>query len=521
MAEAEDLLEQARQKLVQIARAMMRFMDDRSRNESQFFRGMVERAAPGLQGMIDRGYNDAQISATLGSQLRSGWEGNLTQAFELVRPETGVFQDRAVQQANREYFAMVPQLIERADEVASDLRAVDAPEAAADFERQVQEATARIGAAAPPGRPTSPTRAPGGPATPPLPTPPLPAQAPGVGQVPGAGPTPPQTRAGQAGQASAQPVAGQAPGAGATTGQAQGTTKRVEAREAGPVALDTRLMNAAGSISITTGPPGSRAHISFSTTATDGPAADAVNNADLRGEPGGRMVANATVNGASARVTVQQNNGTFTQTVTQSGSSGIAIVGNVGEMTIDGNNIRMGNVSGSNNVIAIGSNAVASSHSTNGRITNSTVAIGGTTPPIHVEAVVPEGSTVVARSDSAHITTDGNLTSVDAHSVSGDISTGRAGSIKATSVSGNVKVHVDRPCDVRAGSTSGNVEVTASSPDVAGQSRLNTAAEPGKLRMPEGANSPTPQPGRAGDGARENPTRGNQTRQTGQGLGGA
>ncbi|NUR97763.1 MAG: hypothetical protein HOV67_21215 [Kribbellaceae bacterium] len=283
-------------------------------------------------------------------------------------------------------------------------------------------------------------------------------------------------------------------------------------------------MNSTGAINITTGPPGSRAHITFSTSATEGPAADAVNRAEMRAEPGGQMVANAMVTGpgASATMTVHRNNGTVTQTVTQSGNGTMVVVGDVGEMTMDGDNIRMGNISGSNATVAIGNNAVAISRTTNGpngTIRNSTFAIGGTSSPIQVHAVVPEGSTVIADSDAAHITTEGNLKTVDAHSVGGNIDTGRADTIKATSVSGNVTVLIDRPCDVRAGSTSGNVTVTASSPEVAGQSRLNTAAEPGKLQAPQGANSTAPQAGRASDGARENPTRGTQTRQPGQGLG--
>ncbi|MFF0266089.1 hypothetical protein [Kribbella sp. NPDC004536] len=548
--DVEDVIEQARQKLVQIVRMMMRFMDNRSHNDSRFFRSLVERQAPGMQRMIDQGHSDAQISGTLGEFLKPGWEGNLTQAFRLMDDKLPVFRDPAVQQATDEYLALRPQLVQRAGQITTELQNLGAPGAAAEFQRLTQEATARIDAAAPRGRPpTSATRAPGGLPTPPRPTqaptgpgaqptppptrapgpggqpPPRPSQAPGTAQAPGAGPLPPQPQTGQvpgvaqsqAGQVpgaaptTPQPQAAQVSGASATPGQAQGTSKRVEAREAGPVTLNTKLMNTAGTINITTGPPGSRAHITFSTTATDGPAADAVNRAEMRAEPDGQMVANAMVTGASASVTTHSSNGTYTQTVTQHGSGGIAVVGNIDELTIDGDNIHIGNISGSNATIAVGNNAVA--------INNGTFAIGRTAPPIRVDAVVPEGSTVIADSGAANITTDGNLRSVDAHSVSGNISTGRADSIKATSVSGNVTVHVDRPCDVRAGSVSGNVSVTASSPEVASQTRLNTAAEPGKLQTPQGANSPAPQSGQASDGARENPTRNTQTRQTGQGLG--
>jgi hypothetical protein len=52
--EPDDVLEQAREKLVEIVQTMMRYMDRRSREEGQLFRGLVERQVPGMPAMIDQ-----------------------------------------------------------------------------------------------------------------------------------------------------------------------------------------------------------------------------------------------------------------------------------------------------------------------------------------------------------------------------------------------------------------------------------------------------------------------------------
>jgi hypothetical protein len=74
----EDVIEEARQKLVEIVQKMMQYMDRRSREEGQLFRGLVERAAPGMPAMIDQGGTIPEITARISDFQRPGWEGRTT-----------------------------------------------------------------------------------------------------------------------------------------------------------------------------------------------------------------------------------------------------------------------------------------------------------------------------------------------------------------------------------------------------------------------------------------------------------
>ncbi|WP_141856687.1 DUF4097 family beta strand repeat-containing protein [Kribbella jejuensis] len=248
--EVEDVIEQARQKLVEIVRMMMRFMDRQSRDDSRFFRGLVDRQAPGLTRLIDQGRSTPEASRTLGEFLRPGWEGNLTEAFGQIRGDHPVFQDPAVRQATNEYLALRPQLAQRAEQMVTELQQLGAPEAAANLQRQTQQATTRLPAAAPPAQqlPPRPAQAPTPPRPVQAPTAPRPVQAPSAtgpaqalgpqtqapqaraGQMPptgpGAQPTPPATRApGPSGPATAPqsptPGAGQTPGPAPTPPRTQ------------------------------------------------------------------------------------------------------------------------------------------------------------------------------------------------------------------------------------------------------------------------------------------------------------
>ncbi|HWD83951.1 MAG TPA: hypothetical protein VG497_33850, partial [Kribbella sp.] len=216
MADAEDLLEQTRQKLVQIVRLMMRYMDNRSRGDSRFFRDLVERQAPGMPAMIDQGRGIPETSAQIDQFLQPGWDDRLTQAFGVIRDDHPVFQDPAVQQANNEYLALRSQAaaqrapqINGASVAITETSAFGRPGATRTF----RDLTGTPAAATTPTAPPSPAQVPRpaaapGPAQTSRPAAPGPAQptrpavAPGAGQAARpAGPAPavqsPAARAGQ------------------------------------------------------------------------------------------------------------------------------------------------------------------------------------------------------------------------------------------------------------------------------------------------------------------------------------
>jgi hypothetical protein len=523
--EPDAVLEQARQKLVEIVQLMMRYMDRRSRDEGQLFRGLVERQVPGMPAMIDQGGTTAQIATRINDFQKPGWEGRLTQAFGRMSTQHPVFADPAVRAASNEYLAMQPRMQERLVALTNEMRDLGAPGAAATYRRLGQETSSRAtapgqirptgaaprsaaGRATPPppgaGPQPQPRQAPGGA----RPTPPQPTQTPG----PGASPTPPPRSTGPQ-PARPQPAQPQ-PGPGPTQAAQEGTQRTLAVQTSEPVALDARIVQGAGKVTVRADPSCTAATLTIRTGDQNGPAADAVRTARLEPGPNGQLTARAEVNGPSTTVVTHSNNGSV-QTI-QSSSNGLVMTGgHIGRIDIDNGRIRIGDVRGGAFAISRGQG-------------------GGS---LQIDAVVPEGSTVVARTESAAIETHGNLGSVEAHSVDGPVTigtadrtdgTGTPGSperVDAHSVSGPISVHADRPSDVRAGSVSGPIKVTASSPEVAGQMRVDADSISGPREVPaesRGSGSQTgDQPQRSPDGARDNHTaRQTQNRQAGTGLGG-
>jgi hypothetical protein len=297
-------------------------------------------------------------------------------------------------------------------------------------------------------------------------------------------------------------------------GQAQvGTERTVTAQASGPVHLDARIVEGAGKVTVRADPSCTRATLTIRTADRTGPSAEAVQRAGLDAGTDGQLTART--DGASGTVITRSGNG-FTQTIRSSGNGTVMVAGSIDNLDIDNGRIRIGNITGG----------------------SFTISNGQGSSPVEVTAVVPEGSSVVARTTSADIETHGNLRSVEARSVSGDVTVGSAdredgtgtpGSaewVDAHSVSGQVSVHSDRPSEVRAGSVSGDLKVTASTPEVGAQMRVDADNVSGRTEVPPESSrlgsQAGAQPQHASDGARDNHTARQtqtQTRQSGTALG--
>ncbi|WP_405393475.1 DUF4097 domain-containing protein (plasmid) [Streptomyces sp. NBC_01102] len=95
-----------------------------------------------------------------------------------------------------------------------------------------------------------------------------------------------------------------------------------------------------------------------------------------------------------------------------------------------------------------------------------TVIIGGST--VEIEAVVPEGSMVIGRTDSADMTADGTLASVSGSTQSGDVTVGDSPNIVARTQSGDVRL--GRTDVVDAHTMSGDIKIK----DFGGTAKLKT-----------------------------------------------
>lgn len=253
------------------------------------------------------------------------------------------------------------------------------------------------------------------------------------------------------------------------------TTRTITAATTGATTVDLSLLGAGGRVDVQAVPGLATAEITISTTDDTGEAADAVTGAELRWDPRGALV---------ARVQGQGADGGTTTIVTRSGRTitmqGIGTVyGSVTGMVIDGD------------LTIVGGRVVGGRGAT---------LIQGPAPVV-VTARVPEGSSVIGRTQSADLTTTGRLTAVAAttqsgdlrvtttntfvdqvtattqsgdvvleravtaevHTMSGDIRANWLGaSADLQTMSGDIRASAANPAAVTAGSMSGNVTVTAS-----------------------------------------------------------
>lgn len=307
-----------------------------------------------------------------------------------------------------------------------------------------------------------------------------------------------------------------APAAGEAPTRTPSTRRELVADTPGPVTIDAELMRSAGKVTVRVDPNCTQARLEISTADTEGPSAEAVQRATLEQNSDGVL---------SAKVAGTSNGSVITT------GNGIQISGYSGSIQVNGVQI-------------------------NGD--------GSATPapsPIEVSAVVPPGSVLSARTQSADIEASGldiveagsqsgdvrvdtaqnvaaetqsgdvsvdRAQNVDARSQSGDVRVGRAdgdvraktqsgnvsvdqfagGSARAGSMSGDARIHVvDRaengPRIVRADSISGNATVSTSSERVAQNLNADATSVTGRASAPPRASTaPLHQSGQSGQGAR-------------------
>jgi hypothetical protein len=200
------------------------------------------------------------------------------------------------------------------------------------------------------------------------------------------------------------------------------------ADRAGPVTIDTELLRSAGKVTVRVDPTCKQASIVVSTPDAEGPSAEAVQRATMTQNRDGVM--SAKVAGTSRGGTTISGNGMVIQT----GGRGISFGG--------GNDIQISGFSGPITVNGVQINGPGSGIPT--------------VSPIEVTAVVPPGSALIARTESADIQADG-LRVVDAQTQSGSVDVPAAWSVNASAQSGDVSVGWVQDLDAKT--QSGNVSV--------------------------------------------------------------
>ncbi|WP_331719549.1 DUF4097 domain-containing protein (plasmid) [Streptomyces sp. NBC_01102] len=296
------------------------------------------------------------------------------------------------------------------------------------------------------------------------------------------------------------------------------TTRKLVAETTGPVTIDATLLGHGGLVTVRAEANCTRATLTIHTADEDGASADAVKDATLR-QSGNRLTASVQGSGGG-------NSGS---TIVVGGGSSVIqsfgnVTGSVTGMTITGNGTYIsGNVVGGDVIV----NGV--------RISGGTVIQGSS--PIEITAVVPEGSSVESRTQSASVlalgallnvdtstqsgsvqtehvsrveakTQSGSITveqaaNIDAQSQSGSIRLGRTdvvtaktmsgsisiqdfgGTVKADSMSGSIRIHATAGGDIHAKTMSGSIHVTATESALANDLDVRASSMSGRVSTPQ------------------------------------
>ena len=238
------------------------------------------------------------------------------------------------------------------------------------------------------------------------------------------------------------------------------TTRTLTAETAGPVTIDATLLGHGGIVTVRAEADCEHATLTIRTADEGGEAADAVRAATLR------------QSGTTLYASVQGRGGIGGGTTINTGG-GRSVVQSV-----------ISNNYGST-VVQIGGDIVG------GNFGGGDVVIKGSSP-IEITAVVPEGSSVIGRTQSADIVAEGAVLNVSGDTQSGDVRAGHVSKVAAHTQSGDVRVEkaafIDAKTqsgDIRLGSTD-VVEGNTMSGDIAiadfgGSARLKTMS--GDIRV--------------------------------------
>ncbi|MFJ7416569.1 DUF4097 family beta strand repeat-containing protein [Streptomyces sp. NPDC098077] len=245
------------------------------------------------------------------------------------------------------------------------------------------------------------------------------------------------------------------------------TTRKFTAETAGPVTIDATLLGHGGIVTVRAEADCEHATLVIRTADEEGAAADTVRSATFR-QSGTTLYASVRGEGAAG--------GSGTTIVTGGRRNVVqSVVGNnYGSIVQIGGSVISGNFVGGD-VVINGRRAIGGG--------GATVLHGSS--PIEITAVVPEGSSVIGRTQSADIVAEGAVLNVSGDTQSGDVRAGHVGKVAAHTQSGDVRVEkaafIDARTmsgDIRLGSTdvvegstmSGDITIA----DFGGSARLKT-----------------------------------------------
>ncbi|WP_329595886.1 DUF4097 domain-containing protein (plasmid) [Streptomyces sp. NBC_01362] len=296
-------------------------------------------------------------------------------------------------------------------------------------------------------------------------------------------------------------------------------TRTLTAQEPGPVLIDTELLSAGGTVTVRTDPARKAAEITIRTADETGDSADAIRDADLRWDSRGALVAH-----------VQGKGGINGATVINCGGGTFIARDNYGVVQSVQNNYGS-MVMVSNGDLNLGSSGFRFQ---SGATVN---AVRGASL-VEIVAVVPEGSSVIARTQSADVIAEGTFAAVSASTQSGavrasgqtkqftagtqsgdidaenfpyiiaktqsgDIRLGRTdvveaktmsgdvtirdfgGTAQLNSMSGDIRVHATAGGDITAKTMSGDITVTATEQAVNDDLDVRANSMSGDVRIPQ------------------------------------
>lgn len=199
--------------------------------------------------------------------------------------------------------------------------------------------------------------------------------------------------------------------------------RTLTAQQPGLVLIDVQLLGAGGTVTVRTDASRKNAEITLRTADESGASADAVRDADLRWDARGALVAH--VQGAGGI------------------SGGTTIVNSGGGSFVAGHNFgvvqHVQNNAGSVVMVSGGDLNLGGRYQFHGA---GTVHVVQGASPIEIIAVVPEGCSVTARTQSAAVIADGTFTAVSAATQSGDVRIpGHSERFTASTQSGDIDVH--------------------------------------------------------------------------------
>ncbi|MFJ9427879.1 DUF4097 family beta strand repeat-containing protein [Streptomyces sp. NPDC101249] len=252
------------------------------------------------------------------------------------------------------------------------------------------------------------------------------------------------------------------------------TTRKIAAENTGPVTIDAALFGHGGTITVRAAADCERATLTVHTADEEGAAADAVREATLRQSGTGLFVNVEGKGGASGGTTIITGGGRRTSVVQSFGT----ITGSVTGMTI------------------VGGDVIVNGVRVNGN--GGTTVINGSSP-IEITATVPEGSSVIGRTQSADVIAEGAILNVTGNTQSGDVRAGHVAKVDASTQSGDVVV--DRAAQITARTQSGDVRLGRTDvvegntmsgdiriEDFGGTARLNTMSGDIRVHATAGGN---------------------------------